>query len=62
MDVRAIDLSQASLAELTQRPRSTPALCMAWISCLNRFPFLLNFNQAGVGTGCGGTKGPSSWP
>lgn len=32
MDVRATDLSQASPAELTQRRRTTPALCMAWIS------------------------------
>lgn len=32
MDVRETDISHAPLAELTQRPRSTPALPKAWIS------------------------------
>ena len=32
VDMRETDISQAPPAELTQRPRSAPALLLTWIS------------------------------
>lgn len=52
--LREADISQAPLVELTQRPGSPPAAPWLGLHHFKEFPFLLNFSQAGVGTGCGG--------